>query len=128
MLNDWKEQIFHRKLKNCCVMQCRFEQIFRLPLPCVLFNWQICDLYHTMPEALVVGALVSGLANVVLDRLISSEFVNLVVGKKLDRKVFNHIFLISYFKIFFKNHLISFPLLVFENQLVFFKMFLKYFT
>ncbi|KAL4336816.1 hypothetical protein AHAS_Ahas12G0048000 [Arachis hypogaea] len=40
-----------------------------------------------MPEALVVGALVSGLANVVLDRLISSEFVNLVVGKKLDRKL-----------------------------------------
>ncbi|XP_057742255.1 putative disease resistance protein At3g14460 [Arachis stenosperma] len=40
-----------------------------------------------MAEALVVGALVSGLANVVLDRLISSEFVNLVVGKKLDRKL-----------------------------------------
>ncbi|XP_057743770.1 putative disease resistance protein At3g14460 [Arachis stenosperma] len=40
-----------------------------------------------MPEALVVGALVNGLANVVLDRLISSEFLNLVVGKKLDRKL-----------------------------------------
>ncbi|KAL4336568.1 hypothetical protein AHAS_Ahas12G0023200 [Arachis hypogaea] len=40
-----------------------------------------------MAEALVVGALVSGFANVVLDRLISSEFVNLVVGKKLDRKL-----------------------------------------
>nr|XP_025631531.1 cyclin-dependent kinase F-1-like isoform X1 [Arachis hypogaea] len=37
--------------------------------------------------ALVVGALVSGFANVVLDRLISPEFVNLVVGKKLDRKL-----------------------------------------
>ncbi|XP_057744604.1 putative disease resistance RPP13-like protein 1 [Arachis stenosperma] len=40
-----------------------------------------------MAEALVVGALVNGLANVVLDRLISSEFLNLVVGKKLDRKL-----------------------------------------
>ncbi|XP_057741944.1 putative disease resistance RPP13-like protein 1 [Arachis stenosperma] len=40
-----------------------------------------------MAEALVVGALVSGFANVVLDRLISPEFVNLVVGKKLDRKL-----------------------------------------
>ncbi|QHO22348.1 Putative disease resistance RPP13-like protein [Arachis hypogaea] len=40
-----------------------------------------------MAEALVVGALVSGFANVVLDRLISSEFVNLVVGKKLNRKL-----------------------------------------
>ncbi|XP_020969976.1 putative disease resistance RPP13-like protein 1 [Arachis ipaensis] len=40
-----------------------------------------------MAEALVIGALVNGLANVVLDRLISSEFVNLVVGKKLDRKL-----------------------------------------
>ncbi|KAL4336564.1 hypothetical protein AHAS_Ahas12G0022800 [Arachis hypogaea] len=40
-----------------------------------------------MAEALVIGALVSGFANVVLDRLISSEFVNLVVGKKLDRKL-----------------------------------------
>ncbi|MED6165451.1 hypothetical protein PIB30_099654, partial [Stylosanthes scabra] len=43
--------------------------------------------HHIMAEALVVGALVSGFANVVLDRLISSEFVNLVVGKKLDRKL-----------------------------------------
>ncbi|KAL1329451.1 hypothetical protein AAHE18_12G041600 [Arachis hypogaea] len=40
-----------------------------------------------MAEALVVGALLSGFANVVLDRLISSEFVNLVVSKKLDRKL-----------------------------------------
>ncbi|MED6138189.1 hypothetical protein PIB30_071976 [Stylosanthes scabra] len=40
-----------------------------------------------MAEALVVGALVSGFANVVLDRLISPEFVNLVVGKKLDQKL-----------------------------------------
>ncbi|XP_025664190.1 putative disease resistance RPP13-like protein 1 [Arachis hypogaea] len=40
-----------------------------------------------MAEALVVGALVSGFANVVLDRLISHEFVDLVVGKKLDRKL-----------------------------------------
>ncbi|KAL1329096.1 hypothetical protein AAHE18_12G016500 [Arachis hypogaea] len=40
-----------------------------------------------MAEALVVGALVNGFANVVLDRLISSEFVNLVAGKKLDRKL-----------------------------------------
>ncbi|XP_057743659.1 putative disease resistance protein At3g14460 [Arachis stenosperma] len=40
-----------------------------------------------MAETLVVGALVSGFANVVLDRLISPEFVNLVVGKKLDRKL-----------------------------------------
>ncbi|QHO22403.1 Putative disease resistance RPP13-like protein [Arachis hypogaea] len=40
-----------------------------------------------MAETLVVGALVSGFANVVLDRLISREFVNLVVGKKLDRKL-----------------------------------------
>ncbi|RYR24379.1 hypothetical protein Ahy_B02g057875 isoform C [Arachis hypogaea] len=46
-----------------------------------------CDLYHIMAEALVVGALLSGFANVVLDRLISSEFVNLVVSKKLDRKL-----------------------------------------
>ncbi|XP_072069373.1 putative disease resistance RPP13-like protein 1 isoform X2 [Arachis hypogaea] len=46
-----------------------------------------CYLHHIMAEALVVGALVSGFANVVLDRLISSEFVNLVVGKKLDRKL-----------------------------------------
>ncbi|XP_057740873.1 putative disease resistance protein At3g14460 [Arachis stenosperma] len=41
----------------------------------------------SMAEALVVGALVSGFANVVLDRLISREFVDLVVGKKLDRKL-----------------------------------------
>ncbi|QHO22346.1 Putative disease resistance RPP13-like protein [Arachis hypogaea] len=40
-----------------------------------------------MAETLVVGALISGFANVVLDRLISSEFVNLVAGKKLDRKL-----------------------------------------
>ncbi|MED6108409.1 hypothetical protein PIB30_023628 [Stylosanthes scabra] len=40
-----------------------------------------------MAEALVVGALVNGFANVVLDRLISPEFVNLVVGKKLDQKL-----------------------------------------
>ncbi|QHO22344.1 uncharacterized protein DS421_12g354420 [Arachis hypogaea] len=40
-----------------------------------------------MAEALVVGALLSGFANIVLDRLISSEFVNLVVGKKLDQKL-----------------------------------------
>ncbi|XP_057744592.1 putative disease resistance RPP13-like protein 1 [Arachis stenosperma] len=40
-----------------------------------------------MAEALVVGALVSGFANVVLDMLISPEFVNLVVGRKLDRKL-----------------------------------------
>ncbi|QHO51965.1 Putative disease resistance RPP13-like protein [Arachis hypogaea] len=40
-----------------------------------------------MAEALVVGALLSGFANVVLDRLISPEFVNLVVGRKLDRKL-----------------------------------------
>ncbi|KAL4336594.1 putative disease resistance RPP13-like protein 1 [Arachis hypogaea] len=40
-----------------------------------------------MAGALVAGAVVSGLASVVLDRLISPEFVNLVVGKKLDRKL-----------------------------------------
>ncbi|QHO22351.1 Putative disease resistance RPP13-like protein [Arachis hypogaea] len=40
-----------------------------------------------MAEALVVGALVSGSINLVLERLISPEFVNLVVGKKLDRKL-----------------------------------------
>ncbi|MED6175444.1 hypothetical protein PIB30_078360 [Stylosanthes scabra] len=40
-----------------------------------------------MAEALVVGALLSGFANVVLDRLISTEFVKLVVGKKLDQKL-----------------------------------------
>ncbi|MED6217989.1 hypothetical protein PIB30_022744 [Stylosanthes scabra] len=40
-----------------------------------------------MAEALVVGALVSGFANVVLDRLISPEFPNLVVGKKLNKKL-----------------------------------------
>ncbi|MED6217397.1 hypothetical protein PIB30_017244 [Stylosanthes scabra] len=40
-----------------------------------------------MAEALVVGALVSGFASVVIDRLISPEFVDLVVGKKLDRKL-----------------------------------------
>ncbi|MED6160710.1 hypothetical protein PIB30_053947 [Stylosanthes scabra] len=44
-----------------------------------------------MAEALVVGALVSGFANVVLDRLISSEFVNLVVGKKLDKKLIDRL-------------------------------------
>ncbi|XLT81917.1 hypothetical protein HN873_003670, partial [Arachis hypogaea] len=32
-------------------------------------------------------ALLSGFINVVLERLISREFVNLVVGKKLDRKL-----------------------------------------
>ncbi|KAL1367000.1 hypothetical protein AAHE18_02G019800 [Arachis hypogaea] len=40
-----------------------------------------------MAEALVAGAFLSGFINVVFDRLISSEFVNLVVGKKLDRKL-----------------------------------------
>ncbi|MED6133319.1 hypothetical protein PIB30_027353 [Stylosanthes scabra] len=40
-----------------------------------------------MAEALVVGALVSGFANVVIDRILSPEFVDLVVGKKLDRKL-----------------------------------------
>ncbi|MED6139359.1 hypothetical protein PIB30_083094 [Stylosanthes scabra] len=37
-----------------------------------------------MAEALVVGAFLSGFTNVIIDRLISSEFVNLVVGKKLN--------------------------------------------
>ncbi|MED6199071.1 hypothetical protein PIB30_072496 [Stylosanthes scabra] len=40
-----------------------------------------------MAEAFVVGALVNGFANVVLDRLILSEFVNKVVGKKLNKKL-----------------------------------------
>ncbi|MED6160626.1 hypothetical protein PIB30_053167 [Stylosanthes scabra] len=40
-----------------------------------------------MAEALVVGAFLSGFANVVIDRLISTEFVNLVVGKKLNRQL-----------------------------------------
>ncbi|KAL4336561.1 hypothetical protein AHAS_Ahas12G0022500 [Arachis hypogaea] len=40
-----------------------------------------------MAEALVVGALVSGSINLVLNRLISPEFVNSVVSKKLDRKL-----------------------------------------
>ncbi|MED6135749.1 hypothetical protein PIB30_049497 [Stylosanthes scabra] len=44
-----------------------------------------------MAAALVVGALVSGFANVVLDRLISFEFVNLVVGKKLNKKLINRL-------------------------------------
>ncbi|MED6160623.1 hypothetical protein PIB30_053164 [Stylosanthes scabra] len=43
-----------------------------------------------MAEALV-GALVSGFVNVVLDRLISTEFANLVVGKKLDRKLIDRL-------------------------------------
>ncbi|XP_057744606.1 putative disease resistance RPP13-like protein 1 [Arachis stenosperma] len=40
-----------------------------------------------MAEALVVGALVSGSISLVLNRLISPEFVNSVVSKKLDRKL-----------------------------------------
>ncbi|XP_025631597.1 putative disease resistance RPP13-like protein 1 [Arachis hypogaea] len=40
-----------------------------------------------MAEALVAGAFLSGFINVVFDRLISSEFVNLVVGKKLNRQL-----------------------------------------
>ncbi|QHO51969.1 Putative disease resistance RPP13-like protein [Arachis hypogaea] len=47
----------------------------------------VCCDHHTMAEALVAGAFLSGFINVVFDRLISSEFVNLVVGKKLDRKL-----------------------------------------
>ncbi|XP_057744595.1 putative disease resistance protein At3g14460 [Arachis stenosperma] len=41
----------------------------------------------SMAEALVAGAFLSGIINVVFDRLISSEFVNLVVGKKLNRQL-----------------------------------------
>ncbi|MED6133317.1 hypothetical protein PIB30_027351 [Stylosanthes scabra] len=40
-----------------------------------------------MAEALVAGAFLSGFINVVFDRLISSEFVKLVVGKKLNRQM-----------------------------------------
>ncbi|MED6133520.1 hypothetical protein PIB30_029069 [Stylosanthes scabra] len=40
-----------------------------------------------MAEALVVGALVSGSISLVLNRLISPEFVNSVVSKKLDWKL-----------------------------------------
>ncbi|XP_057744607.1 putative disease resistance protein At3g14460 [Arachis stenosperma] len=40
-----------------------------------------------MAEALVAGAFLSGFINVVFDRFISSEFVNLVVGKKLNRQL-----------------------------------------
>ncbi|XP_057744434.1 putative disease resistance protein At3g14460 isoform X2 [Arachis stenosperma] len=40
-----------------------------------------------MAEALVVGALVSGSISLVLNRLISPEFVNSLVSKKLDRKL-----------------------------------------
>ncbi|KAL1366943.1 putative disease resistance RPP13-like protein 1 [Arachis hypogaea] len=40
-----------------------------------------------MAEALVVGALVSGSISLVLNRLISPEFVNSVVSKKLNRKL-----------------------------------------
>ncbi|QHO22404.1 putative disease resistance RPP13-like protein 1 [Arachis hypogaea] len=40
-----------------------------------------------MAGALVAGAFLSGFINVVLDRLISREFVNLVVGKKLNRQL-----------------------------------------
>ncbi|MED6133318.1 hypothetical protein PIB30_027352 [Stylosanthes scabra] len=40
-----------------------------------------------MAEALVAGAFLSGFINVVIDRLISSEFVNLVVGKKLNQQL-----------------------------------------
>ncbi|MED6108411.1 hypothetical protein PIB30_023630 [Stylosanthes scabra] len=44
-----------------------------------------------MAEALIVGALVNGLANVVIDRLLSPEFVNLVVGKKLNKKLIDRL-------------------------------------
>ncbi|XP_057744611.1 putative disease resistance RPP13-like protein 1 [Arachis stenosperma] len=40
-----------------------------------------------MAGALVAGAFLSGFINVVFDRLISREFVNLVVGKKLNRQL-----------------------------------------
>ncbi|XP_057740678.1 putative disease resistance protein At3g14460 [Arachis stenosperma] len=40
-----------------------------------------------MAEALVVGALVSASISLVLNRLISPEFVNSLVSKKLDRKL-----------------------------------------
>ncbi|QHO51963.1 Putative disease resistance RPP13-like protein [Arachis hypogaea] len=40
-----------------------------------------------MAEALFVGALVSGSISLVLNRLISPEFVNSLVSKKLDRKL-----------------------------------------
>ncbi|XP_052113655.1 putative disease resistance protein At3g14460 [Arachis duranensis] len=40
-----------------------------------------------MAGTLVGGAFLSGFINVVFDRLIKSEFVNLVVGKKLDRQL-----------------------------------------
>ncbi|MED6215926.1 hypothetical protein PIB30_002612 [Stylosanthes scabra] len=40
-----------------------------------------------MAEALVAGAFLSGFINVVFDRLISTEFVNLVAGKKLNRQL-----------------------------------------
>ncbi|XP_057744612.1 putative disease resistance protein At3g14460 [Arachis stenosperma] len=40
-----------------------------------------------MPGALVAGAFLSGFINVVFERLISREFVKLVVGKKLNRQL-----------------------------------------